>query len=98
MDKRNSFLGTQIKSIRCESGLSQKRFGNKIGVSSKAVSSYETGKCMPSLKVLKTISEVYETEFTIPYPKKLEDIKENLKEVKEIVRDITEKLSYLLEY
>ena len=53
---------------------------------------------MPSLKVLKTISEVYETEFTIPYPKKLEDIKENLKEVKEIVRDITEKLSYLLEY
>jgi len=98
MDNTNSFLGTQIKSVRFGSGLSQKRFGSKIGVTSKAISSYETGKCMPSLKVLKTISEIYETEFTIPYPKKLENIKTNLKEVKEIVKEITERLSYLLEY
>ena len=65
MDKRKSFLGTQIRSVRVDLGLSQKRFGTKVGVSSKAISSYETGRCMPSLKVLKNISEMYKTEFTI---------------------------------
>ncbi|MBI2620830.1 helix-turn-helix transcriptional regulator [candidate division WWE3 bacterium] len=39
--------------------LSQRRFANKIGVSSKTISAYETGKILPPLKVLDKIASTY---------------------------------------
>lgn len=49
----------QIKSLRIKLNMSQSRFGLRIGVSGKSISAYETGRCQPTLKVLKKISSVY---------------------------------------
>lgn len=55
----NENVGTRIRSLRQSLNLSQSRFGNRIGVSAKTVSAYETGKIIPSYKVLEKISMVY---------------------------------------
>ena len=52
-------LPSKIKKLREKKGLSQERFGNKIGVSGKSISAYEKGRCVPPTKVLETISKVY---------------------------------------
>ncbi|MFZ5424717.1 MAG: helix-turn-helix transcriptional regulator [Patescibacteria group bacterium] len=56
-------IGFKIKEIRDKYKLSQERFGNKIGVSGKTISAYETGKCIPPLKVLNSIAEAYNVSF-----------------------------------
>lgn len=52
-------IGKKIKLIRIKYNLSQDRFGYKIGVSGKTVSAYETGRTIPSLRVLENIASVY---------------------------------------
>lgn len=62
MESNNkSHIGYKIRSIRGSFNLSQDRFGSKIGVTGKSISAYETGKCIPSLKVLESISKTYNT-------------------------------------
>lgn len=56
-------VNNKIKEIREDLKLSQERFGKKIGVSGKTISAYENGRAIPSLKVLDTISEVYNVQF-----------------------------------
>ena len=58
MEEKN-ILPNKIKRLREIRGLSQERFGNKVGVSGKSISAYENGRCTPPLKVLETISKVY---------------------------------------
>ncbi len=55
----NENVGTRIKLLRLKLNLSQNRFGKKIGVSAKTISAYETGKVIPSYKVLEKISNEY---------------------------------------
>ncbi len=56
---RMKSIAGNIKHLRLQNSLSQKRFGNKIGVSGKTISAYENGKCIPPLRVLEKISEAY---------------------------------------
>lgn len=56
-------VNNKIKDIREKLQLSQERFGKKIGVSGKTISAYENGRASPSLKVLDTISDVYNVQF-----------------------------------
>ena len=53
-------IADNIKNLRVQHKLSQQRFGFKIGISGKTISAYENGKCLPTLKVLEKISEVYQ--------------------------------------
>lgn len=53
-------IADNIKNLRVQNKLSQQRFGFKIGISGKTISAYENGKCLPTLKVLEKISEVYQ--------------------------------------
>lgn len=53
-------IADNIKNLRVQNKLSQHRFGFKIGISGKTISAYENGKCVPTLKVLEKISEVYQ--------------------------------------
>lgn len=44
-------LPETIKVVRKEKGLSQKRLGDKVGVTDKAISAYEKGYIKPSIEV-----------------------------------------------
>ena len=66
--------GTQIKRIRQDSGMSQNRFGEKIGISGKTISAYETGRITPPLKVLERITVTYGIDVEIPNPKDKEAV------------------------
>lgn len=69
-------ISKQIKELRKKHNLSQNRFGMRIGVTGKSVSAYETGKGTPSLRVLESISKVYDVsiaELDEVSGKKIED-------------------------
>lgn len=51
-------IGTFISSVRKEKGLTQKQLANKIGVTDKAISKWETGKGLPELSCLKLLCDV----------------------------------------
>lgn len=74
-------VGMQIKRIRDKRHLSQERFGKKLGLSGKTISSYENSKSTPPLHVLERISMVYEVAvFDIPAHQK-EDINNRIDEI-----------------
>jgi transcriptional regulator with XRE-family HTH domain len=91
MEKDNP-LHLKIRILREKRGLSQDRFGNKIGISGKSVSAYENGRCTPPLKVLESISRVYNVPaFYIGVANKsdleglLVEIKQRLNKLEEIL-------------
>lgn len=54
----NSYVtGATIKSLREKQNLTQGQLAEKIGVSDKAVSKWETGKGLPDISLLKPIAE-----------------------------------------
>lgn len=58
MDKRLQIvLGTRIKALRAETGLSQEKFANKIGMDRTYFASIETGHRNVSLYNLKKIAD-----------------------------------------
>lgn len=54
----------QLKKLRCSLNLSQDRFGSKVGISGKSISAYETGRCVPTVKILSQIANAYNVNFT----------------------------------
>jgi len=52
--------GNVIKRERCKRGLSQEQLGEKIGVTNKTVSRWETGNYMPPIESLKLLSDLYQ--------------------------------------
>lgn len=53
-------IGFFIKDVRREKGLTQEQFAEKLGVSQKSVSRWETGKTMPDYSLLASICDVLE--------------------------------------
>ena len=51
-------VGELIKDKRIDLGLTQEDFANEIGVSSKAISKWESGKSLPDTKVLKKVANI----------------------------------------
>lgn len=85
-------LGNKIKEIRKKSKLSQTRFGKKIGISGKAVSAYETGRSMPSVKVLEKISRTYH----VPYLEAGEEEEQEIRRMISTLENFTEKFKEML--
>ena len=56
-------IGKFILKKRKEKNLTQEQLAEKLGVSSKTVSKWETGKCMPDYSVVKSLCE--ELEITV---------------------------------
>lgn len=54
----------QLRKLRCNLNLSQERFGQKVGLSGKSVSAYETGRATPTVRVLTQIANAYNVNFT----------------------------------
>ena len=81
-------VANKIRSIRQRRNLSQRRFGIKIGVSGKTISAYEKGRCSPSLRILDSISQVYDVTFLHLKKGKGVHLKEKLAEIKRTVEEI----------
>lgn len=51
--------GKFIAELRKEKGLTQEQLGEKVGVTNKTVSRWETGNYLPSVEVLLILSELF---------------------------------------
>ena len=56
-------IGNFLAELRKEQGYTQESLGEKLGVSNKTISKWETGKCMPDYSVIKNLCE--ELEITV---------------------------------
>ncbi|MCA9308203.1 MAG: helix-turn-helix transcriptional regulator [Patescibacteria group bacterium] len=81
-------LGNQIKIIRETNKLSQRRFGEKIGVSGKTISAYETGKCIPSTKIIEAITITYGVSFARLTNTDKSEIEKNLAAIESTISEI----------
>ncbi|MDE5598272.1 MAG: helix-turn-helix domain-containing protein [Lachnospiraceae bacterium] len=52
-------IGKFIAELRKEQGLTQEQFGEKVGVTNKTVSRWETGTYLPPADVLLSMSEIF---------------------------------------
>lgn len=57
MDQKK--IGSFIAKLRHETGLTQEELGQKIGVTNKTVSRWETGSYMPNIEMLKLLSDLF---------------------------------------
>jgi repressor LexA len=83
-------LSAKIKCLREKRGLSQERFGSKIGVSGKSISAYENGRCTPTVKVLESMSRVYNVPAFYIGTDKKDSLSETLVEIKQRVQKLEE--------
>ena len=60
MDQKK--IGTLLKELRKEKGLTQEQFAEMINVSNRTVSRWENGNNMPDLDILIQISDYYEID------------------------------------
>ena len=54
-----SKMGAFLQSLRREQGLTQEQLGEKLHISSKTISRWETGTYMPPVEMLLALSELY---------------------------------------
>ena len=52
-------IGSFLKQLRTEHGMTQEQLGEKLGVSNKTVSRWETGNYMPPVECLRMLSDLY---------------------------------------
>lgn len=52
-------IGMFLKELRTEKGMTQEQLGEKIGVSNKTISRWETGSYMPPVDCLNMLSDIY---------------------------------------
>ncbi len=53
-------IGKFLKQLRKEQNLTQEQLGDKVGVTNKTVSRWETGEYMPPVECLKLLSDIYQ--------------------------------------
>lgn len=78
-------IGKFISSLRKEKKLTQEELGNKLGVSSKSISRWETGKCMPDLSLLIPLSK----ELNVSLNELLTGEKNSTKKTQQNLEEIT---------
>lgn len=52
-------IGGFLQSLRKERGITQEQLGEKLGVSNKTVSRWETGNYLPPVEMLQALSDMY---------------------------------------
>ena len=53
-------IGAFLKELRKQNNMTQEQLGEKVGVTNKTVSRWETGKYMPPIECLKLLSDIYQ--------------------------------------
>jgi transcriptional regulator with XRE-family HTH domain len=86
MKKLNDYA-IKVKKIRLDKNMSQNRFGEKIGVSGKTISSYETGRAVPPIKVLEKMENIYNVWFVVTKKEKREALKEKIEFIQKALKN-----------
>lgn len=93
----NRYIGDRIRRAREQFGISQKALGDLLGISDKAISTYESGRTLPPLDILIRISSILkkdawyfleENEEHVVLLDKIEHATELLKEANKELIDI----------
>ena len=92
-------IGSFLKELRKEKNLTQEQFAEKLGISNRTVSRWETGSNMPDISLLTEIAEFYDVSIPelINGERKSEKMKEDVKEVADKMADyaVTEKTNMI---
>ena len=87
MDQKK--IGTFLKELRKEKGITQEQFAEHLGTSGRTISRWETGSNMPDISLLVEIAEFFDV--SIPEIINGERKSENMnKEVKEVAETLSE--------
>lgn len=87
MDQKK--IGSFLRELRMEQGITQEQFAEKLGVSARTVSRWETGSNMPDISLLSEISDFYGVSIPeiIAGERKSDEMNEEVKEVAEAMSD-----------
>lgn len=90
MDQRK--IGEFLKRLRSEKELTQEQLAEKIGVSNRTVSRWETGNNLPDISILIQLSEFYDIDIReiIDGERKSESVNAEMKDTLEKVAQYTE--------
>ena len=82
-------IGSFLKSLRKEKGITQEKLAEELGVSGRTVSRWETGNNMPDISVLIEISEFYDVSIPeiVEGERKSENMDDESKKVAESLSD-----------
>lgn len=82
-------IGSFLKSLRKEKGITQEKLAEELGVSGRTVSRWETGNNMPDISVLIEISEFYDVSIPeiVDGERKGENMDDESKKVAESLSD-----------
>ena len=92
MDQRK--IGSFLKELRKEKGLTQEQLAEKMSVSGRTVSRWETGSNMPDLDILIELSDLYDVDIRelLDGERKSERMDQELKETIEKVADYSNEM------
>ena len=62
-NKEAVIIGSKIKELRLKQGLTQEELSEKIGIDNKRLSRIETGVSLPSLKIAKELTKLFNLNF-----------------------------------
>ena len=82
-------VGALLKDLRKKKGITQEQLAEKLGVSGRTISRWETGKNMPDISLLVEIAEFFDVSIPeiIKGERKSENMKNETKEVAETMSD-----------
>ena len=82
-------IGSFLKELRKEKGITQEEFAEKLNVSGRTISRWETGSNMPDISLLVEISEFFGVSITeiINGERKSENMNEEIREVADKLSD-----------
>lgn len=85
-------IGSLLKALRNEHGLSQEQLAEKFNVSSRSVSRWENGNTMPDISIMIELADFYDIDIRelLSGERKSDKMDENLKETLVMVADYTE--------
>ena len=86
-------IGSFLKKLRNEKELTQGQLAEKLNVSNRSVSRWETGNTLPDISILIELAEFYEVDIKeiIDGERKSENMNEETKELMDKVVDYTRK-------
>lgn len=83
-------IGSLLKELRKEHGMTQEQLAEKLGVTNRTVSRWEVGSNMPGLDIIIDLSELYQIE--------IKDLLNGEKKNTEVNKEKTETVRQLAEY
>ena len=84
--KTKDLIGIRIKHLRQERGLSQEALSEKVGISSKYISSIERGKENPTLDIIIKLASALQVEIEDVF--KISHEESNPKKLREIINHL----------